>query len=57
MPVHDDEMVSEYSTETTAPDPAMNQQMVPRQELERLRESHAELLRKRRRTEAQGYDD
>jgi hypothetical protein len=57
MPVHVDEMVSEVSAETAAPEPAMNQQLVPWQELERLRAAHAELARERRRTEAQGYDD
>jgi hypothetical protein len=57
MPVHVDEMVSEVSAETGSPAPASNQQMVPWQELERLREAQAELAYERRRTEANGYDD
>jgi hypothetical protein len=56
MPVHVDELVSEVSAEapaaTEAPAPAPEWQ-----ELARSRELHAQILRDRRRTAAEGFDD
>ncbi len=55
MAVHVDEMTSEVSAE--AEPPAAAGEAVKWQELEQLRDAHAEMARDRRRTAAEGYDD
>ena len=56
MTVHVDEMISDVTTEA-APQAAAAATPVIWQELERMREAHAQMVRDRRRTEAEGYDD
>jgi len=56
MAVHVDEMVSDVTTEA-APPTAAASATVTWQELEQMREAHAQMVRDQRRTEAEGYDD
>lgn len=49
-------MVSDVTAET-APQTEPAGQTVEWRELERMREAHARMMRDRRRTEAEGYDD
>lgn len=57
MPVHVDELVSEVSAEGPAPSTEAPAPAPEWQELARARELHAQLLRDRWRTAAEGFDD
>ena len=56
MAVHIDEMVSDVTAEA-APQAEPAGQTGEWRDLERLREAHARMMRDRRRTEAEDYDD
>lgn len=56
MAVHVDEMVSDVTAEA-APQTEAAGVTVEWRELERMRETQARMMRDRRRTEAEGYDD